>query len=223
MFANSMTRTFVITVCLAVIPQLQPQAQALNITTLNNTGTSGGVALVGTGVADPNYSFIVTQSNPFPVTVDDTTWPIFGGPWFPNNSGSRWIGPDGSSYGPAGSYTYRTNFYLPPTTDLSTVNVSGLWATDDWYVDILINGYATGAVNAGFTTLSPFSITSNFTLGNNTIDFELINAGGPTGLRVDQIKGSYRLVPEPGTLSLATLALTSTAMVLRRRHRAHLS
>lgn len=217
MLAHRLTRILLVAACFTVLMQFQLEAQAVPITTLNNTGTSGGIALVGTGVPDPNYSFLLTQSNPFPVTVNDTTYPISGGPWFPNNGFSRWIGPAGDSYGPAGNYIYRTNFFLPNNADLSTVSVSGLWGTDDPSIDIYINTFPTGNVSGGFTTLVPFSITSNFVYGNNTIDFALTNAGGPTGLRVDGIMGSYKIVPEPGTLCLAVLGLVGSVRLIRRR------
>lgn len=103
------------------------------------------------------------------------------------------------SQGPAGNYTYATQFILPPTTNLSTVSVSGLWGTDDWGLDIEINTIPTGQVRHGFTTLVPFSITSGLQIRLNTIEFLVQNAGGPTGLRVDKIRGDYSLVPEPGT------------------------
>jgi hypothetical protein len=219
MLAKLLTPLLIVAACFGSLAPFQPEAQAVPITTLNNTGTVGGVAIVGTGIPDPNYSFVLTQSNPLPVTVDDTNFPIFGGPWFPNNGGSRWIGPAGDSQGPGGAYIYRTNFFLPNNADLNSVNVMGLWGTDDWFVDILINTFPTGATNAGFTTLQPFSITSNFVYGNNTIDFSLINAGGPTGLRVDEIKGSYNRIPEPGSLCLASIALATSLVVAGRRLR----
>lgn len=223
MLVKRLTRLLLVAACFAALVQIQSDAKAVLITGLYNTGTNSGIAIVGTGVADPNYSFFLTQSNPFPVTVDDTTYPISGGPWFPNNGFSRWIGPAGDSYGPAGNYTYRTNFFLPNNADLSTVNVSGLWGTDDPSIDIYINGNSTGNVSAAFTTLVPFSITSGFVYGNNTIDFALTNAGGPTGLRVDQIQGSYKIVPEPGTVCLAALGLVGSVRTLRRRFTARTS
>ena len=208
-------RLLALIVCLMVLGHLSTMAEAALIANLNNTGTSGGVALVGAGVADPNYSLIVQPGAATAVTVDHTVYPIVAGPWVPNNGFSRWIGPDQTSYGPAGNYTYRTTFTVPNTANLSTVNVSGLWGTDDPSIDILINGNSTGNVSAGFTSLVPFNVTSGFVLGTNTLDFALTNAGGPTGLRVDKIVGTYQ-IPEPASVCLVGVALVAAAGVVRR-------
>jgi hypothetical protein len=179
-------------------------SSAAIISPLYNTGVdNSGNALVGAGVVDTHYSLIVQPGSSTAVTVDHLNWPIApNGPWVINNPLSRWIGPDQTSQGPAGNYTYRTTFNVPANAILSTVNVSGLWGTDDPSIDIYINGNSTGNVSAGFTTLVPFSVTNNFVFGLNTLDFALTNAGGPTGLRVDRIVGTYQ-IPEPASLALA--------------------
>jgi hypothetical protein len=161
----------------------------------------------------------ITASSPPPnftaVTVDDTTYPF--PPWLPNNSGSRWIGPAADSYGPAGPWIYRTTFTVPANAILSTVSVGGDWATDDPGTDIRINGASTGQTSASFTSLTPFSISSGFVFGNNTLDFYITNAGGPTGLRVDHIVGSYQ-VPEPAAVALACGGIVLCgSMFVRRR------
>lgn len=184
---------------------------------LFNTGTDPTNTAWGpANVPDIHYFYTLSPTAGPPVTVDATNWPIFGGPWVPNNANSRWIGPDQSSQGPAGNYTYATQFTLPANTNLATVNVSGMWATDDPGLDIEINTLSTGQISAGFSTLVPFSITSGFQIGLNTIEFLVQNAGGPTGLRVDKIRGDYSLIPEPATLGLATAGLALIATMRRR-------
>lgn len=196
-------------------------SQAATISGLFNTGVDGaGVAFGSGGVPDPHYSLIVQPLSATAVTVTDTGFPF---PiWVANNSGSRWIGPDetgpdATGNATPGNYVYRTTFNVPANADLSTVNVSGLWGTDDPSVDILINGASTGNVSAGFTTLVPFSVNSGFVIGTNTLDFSLNNVISVTGLRVDKIVGTY-LVPEPATACLGSLALAmSTAVLVRMR------
>lgn len=192
------------------------EALALPISLFNTGVDNSNNVLPGFGSPDIHYSYTLTPGPTPPVTIDQANWPIAGGPWVPNNPNSRWIGPSGQSYGPGGNYTYATQFTLPPLTNLSTVSVGGLWGTDDWSVDIEINNISTGQVSAGFTSLVPFSITSGFQIGVNTIEFMLTNAGGPTGLRVDKIQGSYSLIPEPTTIGLAAIGMVA-AMLARRR------
>lgn len=190
------------------------------ITDLRNTGLTNLGAYIPThGTPDGNYSIIVSPTPYTAVTIDDTTWPIFPfGPWVMNNPpNSRWIGPARDSQGLPGNYIYRTTFTVPLSANLATVNVSGLWGTDDPGLDILINGGTTGNLSAGFTTLVPFSVTSGFVFGVNTLDFVLNNAGGPTGLRVDKVVGTY--APEPGTAALVLVGGIAAAAI-RRRSRA---
>jgi hypothetical protein len=187
--------------------------------TIFNTGVdNSGNAWAGAGVPDIHYSLIVQPGSATAVTVDANNYPILGGPWIANNAGSRWIGPAADSQGPPGNYVYRTTFNVPNNAILSTVNVAGDWATDDPGTDIRINGASTGQTSPSFTGLTPFSVTSGFVFGVNTLDFYITNAGGPTGLRVDHIAGSFQ-VPEPATLALVGCGLLVSSCVLRRRRR----
>ncbi len=195
---------------------------AATISNLYNTGVDNfNNALPLGGMVDPHYIISVSPSGPMLArTVTDTAFPF--PPWVANNytpgAGSRWIGPEASSQGPAGNYRYRTTFTLPANTNLSTVSINGLWSTDDGSINININGNPTGAVASGFNALWPFSITSGFVLGTNVLTFDLNNAGGPTGLRVDRMVGTYQVIPEPGALLLAISAAgICVALVQRRR------
>jgi hypothetical protein len=179
-------------------------ASASNAASLSifNTGVDNvGNALVGAGVPDTHYNLIVQPGSATAVTVDANNYPIFGGPWVANNAFSRWIGPDQTSQGPPGNYVYRTTFNVPNNAILSTVSITGDWATDDPGTDIRINNIPTGQTSNFFTSLSPFSVNSGFVFGLNTVDFYLTNAGGPTGLRVDHIQGTFQ-IPEPAATAL---------------------
>ncbi len=189
------------------------------ITDLWNTGVDNAGLALGDNVADPHYTLTVDPSGLGAATVTDDNFPI--PPWLANDGDSRWIGPadGGDANGPAGLYVYETSFTLPDNANLRSVHITGAWATDNPGVDIMLNGTSVGAgqVSSGFTSFTPFKIDSSapFQTGVNTLSFSLNNAGGPTGLRVDDIVGTYRIIPEPSTFALG--GLLSVGLLARRR------
>jgi hypothetical protein len=183
-----------------------------------NTGTNGSNASWGSAnVSDIHYT-VIAPSVFTPVTVDDTMYPF---PiWMPNNygsPGSQWIGPAGpNANGPVAPFVYRTTFNLPANANLSTVSITGDWATDDGGTDIRINGTPTGQTSPFNNAFTPFSVNSGFVFGTNTLDFHLTNnGGGPTGLRVDHIAGSFQ-IPEPTAIALAVCGLLIIGSCVRR-------
>jgi hypothetical protein len=209
--------TSLLIAALAILATLQNTVSAIPIANLYNTGLDSVGNYQPAFAPDGNYTVISSPLGPFtPVAVDDTVYP-FPAFWVANNSpNSRWIGTSAQfSDGPNGNYLYRTTFNLPANATSATI--SGLWGTDDPGLDILINGNSTGQLSAGFSSLVPFSVTSGFNVGLNTLDFLVANVGGgPTGLRVDKIAGNY-LVPEPASLAMAIGC--SSVWVLGRRRR----
>jgi hypothetical protein len=144
--------------------------------------------------------------------------------WMSNTSTSKWIAPSSDNFTSyeEGYYTYEVEFYLPNSynSKKDTASIVGLWATDNTGVDILINGISTGnSIPYGggspttnpwsFQVFTPFSITSGFDKGLNTLEFLVYQDGGsPTGLRVE-MTGTYDLkpIPEPSTLALLGIGL----------------
>jgi len=189
------------------------------ISTLFNTGVgSTGSPLANATIGDPHYSLVsvpggttsirvVTSANGFPV-----------GPWIGDDSVSAWIGPNNDSQadGPIGHYDYRTTFDLTGFAP-STASITGLWATDNEGINILINGVSTGntiGAAQGFTSFTPFSITGGFVSGINTLDFIVNNDAGPTGLRVEMQGMALTVVPEPATATL--LLISAVGLVFGR-------
>ncbi|MDZ7618950.1 MAG: PEP-CTERM sorting domain-containing protein, partial [Patescibacteria group bacterium] len=117
-----------------------------------------------------------------------------------------------------GVYTYETTFdlrgFLVDTAEL-TVAV----ARDDSLAGVYLNGQPVSFSQAGYTLGSPFTISSGFIDGINTLSFAVNNGGtasNPHGLRVE-VWGTA-MVPEPSTILL--LGLAGMALLFRPRQRA---
>ena len=186
-----------------------------------NTGVDDDHIPLAGDVDDPHYNMVdVGNGTLADATVSDAsdvpprTFPV--PPWVPNDSTSRWIGPDDDvhfqAHGPDGLYAYEIQFDLTGLLPDSAV-IRGLWATDNGAVDILLNGLSTGhANNNQFGTSTYFEISAEqgdtFVDGVNSLVFLLDNAAGsvpnPTGLRVEMV--GLAAVPEPSTVALSGMA-----------------
>jgi hypothetical protein len=178
------------------------------------------------GTPDPHY--VMTAS---PVVMDVAMVVLNHPAWLANGPNSNWIGTSaslglGATDVPPGDYVYTSTFTLPPGTDLSSVVITFLTANDNLLDDLKMNGVTTALGQAGFTMLDgPFTIDSSngtFAVGVNTLEWTTGNlpidippGSNPYGFRVDQIKGSYSLIPEPGILPLSAAA--TLALLFRRR------
>jgi hypothetical protein len=165
------------------------------------TGVDTNGTLLANSSVDPHYILSASADESYPgpdaFVVIDGQFPI--GPWFASGPNSKWIAPvdDQSSGNSGGAYTYTTEFDLTGI-DPATFQIIGAWGTDNGGTDILLNGVSLGLVNTvQFASLTPFTITSGFLPGKNTLDFVVNNEGdaaSPTGLRVD-LKGVVSLQP----------------------------
>jgi len=180
------------------------------------TGVDANGALLAAGATDPHYILSVSADAGFPgpnAIVVNETWPIApAGPWVANGPNSKWIAPQPNQNQVAdpvggvnavGDYTYQTTFNLTGY-DVSKVSVVGTLAVDNSVTDILVNGVSSGITSPGFDAYTPFTITSGLVAGNNTLDFQMSNAGtapGPTGLRVN-LKGLLDLQPSQPSVTL---------------------
>ncbi|WP_265594765.1 cadherin-like domain-containing protein [Haloferula sp. BvORR071] len=183
----------------------------------NIPGYSGsGIGLDGNvlagGQVDPHYKLIVNPDGPTDTVYVQTGLP---GSWLANSPTSQWIGPRANSSGAAGAgsdagagagvYVYRRSLDLTGF-DLSTVAISGKWATDNAGVEIRVNGTPVGFPNTTGVTFGNyvnFTITNTafpglLTTGVNTIDFVVRNedaVSGFTGLRIDQFAAIGSIPP----------------------------
>ncbi len=184
-------KPYALSLAVAAAITLTPPLFAEPIPGLFNTGLDAGAALLeGNGQVDGHYQLVESPDDGFPGPEAVSLNPGFPvGPWLEEGPDSRWIAPSASqNIGNApGFYTYRTTFDLS-AFDISTVRITGRWATDDGGRDIIVNGVSTNLSAGGFTNWTDFELTQDFVQGTNTLEFVLENGGeaaNPTGLRVE--------------------------------------
>jgi hypothetical protein len=174
------------------------------VTTFFNTGVDEFGDALPDGSPDTHYALILNpdSATTVPLVEDSTVFPIVAGPWVANNARSKWIGPRvetsaaAGAVGSGGDYTYRAVVDLTGF-DPASIAISGVWATDNEGLDILVNGVSTGQRNTTqFGGYTPFSVTSGLLAGLNNIDFKLNNSAvGYTGLRVDRASALGTALP----------------------------
>jgi hypothetical protein len=164
------------------------------------TGQADDGSLLANGATDPHYQLLsapetVDANGPF-VTLENG-FP-FNGYWIGNRPNSMWISPhanendySGGFTDAEGDYTYRTTFDLTGY-DPNTAVLRGQLTGDNSLTDVLLNGQDTGISDPNqtlFTTWHPFTLSSGFQSGSNTLDFVIHNIAGtqhnPTGFRVE--------------------------------------
>jgi PEP-CTERM motif len=203
---------------------------------LYNTGISSTGTLLADGATDPHYQLIQSAEAPFSSSdplntyvVDQNGWPIGGGVWTPDTTTSKWLAPKptesmASGSDGVGTYEYETTFSLTGLYP-STARITGNWTSDNGGVEILLNGNAvSGATQFDYHTLgNPFTITSGFKTGLNTLVFVVRNdtggtTGNPTGVRIE-LSGTASNTPEPESLGLVGLGLLGLGILGRRMAR----
>jgi hypothetical protein len=156
------------------------------------TGLDANGSPLSAGSADPHWALVSSPSSstPSPAVV------LSNEPWsYPNHNNGQYIGrvATSSEGDSVGTFKYQTSFDLTGL-DPSTASLTGFLSVDD-YVEIYLNGADTQqgcdivpkpyCYNSG----QPFTISSGFQSGINTLLFSTYNIGGPTGLQV-QISGT---------------------------------
>ncbi len=158
-----------------------------------HTGFSDAArSVIANSLPDDNYTLTGPPGSPWrdvcAEVVPDSGFPI--GPWLPTTPQSKWIGlPTTSSDGPPGLYRYTIKVNVPQSVDPAALSIVGGWASDEQTVDVLVNGVSTSLSNAnGFgllTRFPPGAGAGRFVRGDNAVEFQVMNSGGPTGLRVE--------------------------------------
>ena len=212
---------------------LASSAMAASFTIYSTGFTTGSTSVQAAArTPDGNYSVIesggVTLVTPVSAYVDQTV-----SQYAANNSSSKWDSTqagDSFSAQPVGVYGYQTTFSLT-SFEAATAVITGLWGGDNAYDGIYLNGnLISGTIGPQlsttneFSTLSnapysPFTISSGFQSGTNTLDFFIDNTGAsasPTAFRA-QLSGSYA-VPEPSTVAVYAIgSLAVLGFVVRKK------
>jgi probable HAF family extracellular repeat protein len=162
---------------------LSPAPALVSLAVFGTGYVTGGPGFAPVGTADGNYKLLscpagACGSEAFVTLTDQYPFPCC---WLANTTTALWIGPDSGgnedTVDSPGVYDYEESFDLTGF-DPSTVTLTGSFATDNTGY-IQLNGVTVGPTNASSKTLTPFTLTSGFNQGINTIDFFVTN--GPTG------------------------------------------
>ena len=159
---------------------------ATPITNLFNTGVDASRATLSGGAMDPHYRLVSSADSQSPGPAAYVFLFVPGNYVGGNGPNSAWIAPQDSAEGPgsaSGNYDYQTSFTLSASS-VASAAISGSFAADD-SATILLNGQPVSGPSAGGPgQWYPFTITSGFVSGSNTLDFIVNNASAYTGLRV---------------------------------------
>jgi hypothetical protein len=209
---------------IVLVLMFQISSAHATVISLASTGTDSSGNLLPGGSADPHYSVSgpgVPGGGPAAVYSPSSIW----FQWVPDDPHSGWIGfQDSFSSSPHGNYTYELSFDLTGYNP-ATASLSGSWAADQ-FGSINLNGNATGVSvpdgnwnAASFPNLNPFTISSGFHSGVNTLDFIVTEPDDGDGLRVRDLALTATPVPEPSTLCLLIGAAIVAGIGLIRRRR----
>jgi len=220
------TRIFVM--ALAVVASFavtsMGQAQAAYstpIADLYNTGVDASHVALAAGAVDPNYQLVsAPMGEPYAgpsAYVVSGTYPI--PPWHVNLSDAQWINPILSPTNQQqfnGLYTFRTTFNT--MSDPFIAEISGQITADDQVVGFILNttSFSFSTPDQGYATLQPFSISSGFIAGLNTLDFVVNNTHlSKVGLLVE-MTGSMQAIPEPTSVALLGIGMVGFFAFRRR-------
>ncbi len=201
-------------------------AETLVAQQLQDTGVDANGNVLPIGSRDPNWFFTSgAQTNP---TVGESAFVVpisplaTAPPWVNPGSSAWWISmlPDGHLHAPDGITTFFTRFFLP--TNLASATLFGRLATDN-HAEIFINGVSVLNNTASFNVLTPFTASTGFRPGDNTLAVQLNNLPNnslnPAALVMSDLSVETTVTPEPATLTLLASGIAGIAAARRRKRK----
>lgn len=190
---------------------LMASAGAATIT-VYNTGVDNSNVVLAPGTPDPHYT--LTGGTAFAGSTPPAVW-------IANSSTSEWITPGANASTPQapGTYIYTQTFTLG---SFGSATLSGQWTSDNDAVMRLNGNLVSSTPATGYAAFTPFTTSSGFVVGTNTLTFTVTNTPGsntPTGLRVE-ISGTTTALPEPASLACVGAGLLALGGIARRRRAA---
>jgi hypothetical protein len=188
--------------------------------TLPGTGVDAAGGLLSLGATDAHYSILSS-----PVGGSQNAFVSSNRPasWVANTAESQWINPTGNGGNvlATGTWVYERHFNLTGM-DYTTAQVVGRWASDN-SSKILLNEVDTGfqsppGPNNDLGVLTAFTLSGGFRDGDNTLRFDVVNAGSQSGLQVD-IQSATANVPEPSSAALGGVACLWMLRISMRKPR----
>ena len=211
-FSSTLRASGILLAALLVLPL----SAAANMAPVFSSGVDGSGALLAVGATDSHYTI---TSSPCGATAATAETPFTT--YAHNTLTSQWI--TSSCQFDVGDFLYETTFSLSGL-DLSTVKLTGSWATDN-EGSISLNGSNLGITlpAAAFGSLTPFSISSGFVSGVNTLVFDVHNDGSLSGLQVN-LAGTASPVgtsstPESPSLILLAMGLLGLGWAVHRQNK----
>ncbi len=188
-----------------IYPGVSASAALVSIPGLFNTGVDEDGKKLGDRAPEVHYVLSGVAEDAF--VISDGSRP---NEWTPSRGQSAWIGPPrGNDDAPTGDYLYTLTFDLSRFYPETAV-IIGSWAADN-ASKILLNDEPTGIEKGifGYQELTEFAITSGFLAGKNTLQIDVNNGVGPTGLLVTDLTGSAAVIPVPGAVWLFASGLVA--------------
>jgi hypothetical protein len=173
------------------------------------TGLDGSGNLIGAGASEGNYA-VTYNGNPIgAIAGQDAGSP----PYINNQPNGQWIEPANHAVDPSGLFTYTETFF-----NGSSGSVNGVFASDNAgkvLVDgVIVTQTSDWEYNDNGAYALPHTFGGTLVPGLNTIEFEVYNISGPTGLIA---YGTATGVPDGGmTAGLLGGALIGLQMLRRR-------